>query len=197
MKDLLTGAVVGCALSIAAFCAAAGDFEDAVAAHKKGDYATALRLLTPLAEQGNADAQYKLGGMYEQGQGVTKDEAEAVKWYRKAAEQNDAEAQCNLGLAYATGQGVARDEAEAVKWFRKAAEQNDALAQNNLGSMYARGQGVIKDPVQAHAWFTVARANGYEDAQKALARNEKGMTSKQKTEAAKLARELLKKTNRR
>jgi TPR repeat protein len=67
------------------------------------------------------------------GQGVAKDEVEAVKWYRKAAEQNDAEAQYNLGLCYANGQGVAKDEAEAVKWYRKAAEQNDADAQYNLG----------------------------------------------------------------
>ena len=58
------------------------------------------------------------------GQGVAKDEVEAVKWYRKAAEQNDADAQNNLGVCYANGQGVAKDEVEAVKWYRKAAEQN-------------------------------------------------------------------------
>ena len=79
------------------------------------------------------------------GQGVAKDEVEAVKWYRKAAEQNDAEAQNNLGLCYANGQGVAKDEVEAVKWYRKAAEQNYAEAQYNLGLCYAqwprRGEG--------------------------------------------------------
>ena len=82
---------------------------------------------------------------YDNGQGVAKDEAEAVKWYRKAAEQNDAEAQYNLGICYANGQGVAKDEAEAVKWYRKAAEQNDAAAQCNLGCLLRqrprRGEG--------------------------------------------------------
>ena len=64
---------------------------------------------------------------YDNGQGVAKDDAEAVKWYRKAAEQNDAWAQFNLGYCYANGQGVAKDKVEAVKWYRKAAEQNYAV----------------------------------------------------------------------
>ena len=67
--------------------AAAGPFEDGVAAYKRGDYATALRLLRPLAAQGNAAAQYLLGLMYGRGDGVPQDDAEAVKWYRLAAEQ--------------------------------------------------------------------------------------------------------------
>ena len=67
------------------------------------------------------------------GQGVAKNDVEAVKWFRKAAEQNYARAQYNLGVCYAKGQGVAKDEAEAVKWYRKAAEQNYAEAQCNLG----------------------------------------------------------------
>ena len=76
---------------------------------------------------------------------MTKDDAEAVKWFRKAAEQNYARAQYNLGLRYTKGQGVAKDDAEAVQWFRKAAEQNDAPAQAALGVRYAKGQGVAKN----------------------------------------------------
>ena len=67
--------------------AVAGPFEDADAAFDKGDYATAMRLWRPLADQGNAAAQYNLGLMYEQGQGVPQDYAAAVSWYRKAADQ--------------------------------------------------------------------------------------------------------------
>jgi uncharacterized protein len=63
---------------------AAGPFEDATAAWGKGDYATALRLIRPLADQGNASAQYYLGSMYYNGHGVPQDYAEAVRWYPRA-----------------------------------------------------------------------------------------------------------------
>ena len=69
------------------------------------------------AEQGVADAQYNLGVCYANGIGVTKDEAEAVKWYHKSAEQGVADAQYNLGVCYNHGTGVTKDEAEAVKWY--------------------------------------------------------------------------------
>ena len=79
-----------------------------------------------LAEKGDARAQLELGLMYANGEGVLKDDAEAVRWYRLAAEQGHAGAQNNLGLMYANGEGVAQDLAEAVKWYRLAAEQGDA-----------------------------------------------------------------------
>jgi len=69
--------------------------------------------------------------MYENGQGVKQDHAEAVRWYRKAAEQGQADAQCNLGDMYAMGQGVKQDHAEAVQWYRKASEQGHPRAQCN------------------------------------------------------------------
>ena len=67
------------------------DFQKGLAAHESGDYATALREWTPLADQGNASAQYNLGQIYRQGQGVPQDDKTAVKWYRLAAEQGDAD----------------------------------------------------------------------------------------------------------
>jgi hypothetical protein len=82
--------------------------------------------------------------MYANGQGVTKDEAEAVNWWRKSAEQGNADAQFNLGLSYDNGLGVTKDEAEAVKWYRKAAEQGNANAQSNLGFMYANATPVSR-----------------------------------------------------
>ena len=99
------------------------------------------------AKQGDAPAQYNLGLMYTQGQGVRQDYVEAVKWYRKAAEQGDAVAQYNLGLKYADGIGVRQDYVEAVKWYHKAAEQGLAGAKYNLGLNYAYGRGVRKDYV--------------------------------------------------
>ena len=100
----------------------AGPFEDAVAAHGRGDYATAFRLWRPLADQGNAGAQFNLGLMYDNGKGVTQNHAEAVKWYRLAAVQGNARAQSNLGVMFERGQGVTQNHAEAVKWYRRAAD---------------------------------------------------------------------------
>ena len=151
--------------------AIAEPFEDATKAYYRGDYETAYRLIKPLAEQGLPEAQFNLGLMYDKGQGVPQDYAEAVKWYRKAAEQGNAkavksyrkaaeqgnaEAQFNLGLMYDKRQGVPQNYAEAVKWYRRAAEQGFAEAQTNLGIMYFTGQGVPKDYVLAHMWFHLA-----------------------------------------
>jgi TPR repeat protein len=71
--------------------------------------------------------------MYDEGQGVSQDDSEAVRWYRKAADQGYATAQYVLGSMYRNGQGVPRDNAEAVGWFQKAANQGDATAQRALG----------------------------------------------------------------
>jgi TPR repeat protein len=76
-----------------------------------------------LAEQGNAKAQAQLGLRYLTGNGVTKDYAQAMKWYRLAADQGYAVAQNDLGAIYEDGKNPAKDFAESMKWFRKAAEQ--------------------------------------------------------------------------
>ena len=117
------------------------------------------------AEQGDADAQFNLGYAYALGNGVPKDDVEALKWYRKAAEQGHADAQCKLGIAYRNGHGVEQDYVEAVKWFRKAAEQGHAAAQCNLGYAYRFGEGVPKDDVEAYAWINVAAVTN-DDAKK-------------------------------
>ena len=86
------------------------DFDKGLDAYDRGDYATALREFKPLAEQGDAYAQYNLGVMYDKGQGVPKDYKTAVKWYTLAAEQGDADAQNNLGLMYDEGKGVPQND---------------------------------------------------------------------------------------
>ncbi len=164
-------------------------FYEGFNAYNKGDYATALSELRPLAEQGDADAQYNLGVMYDKGQGVAQNYAEAVKWYRKAAEQGYADAQYNLAQMYRKGQGVTQDYAEAVKWYRKAAEQGHADAQYNLGVMYGKGQGVPQDYVFAHMWFNLSAAQGGEDARKNRDIAAELMTPEQIAQAQKLARD--------
>ena len=145
--------------------ALAGPMEDAISAYQRGDYAESVRLLRPLAEAGRADAQFDLGFMSANGQGVPQSAAEAMKWYRLAAEQGWVYAQVNLGDMYARGDGVAKDTTEAAKWYRLAAEQGYPVAQNYLGYMYGRGDGVAKDTTEAAKWFELAAEQGYAEAQ--------------------------------
>ena len=105
------------------------------------------------AERGDADAQYRLGSCYSNGDGVETNEVEAVRWYRMAAEQGHAGAQGSLGMCYANGDGVETNKAEAVKWCRKAAEQGDGHAQFMLGMFYYSGDGVNQNKEEATKWF--------------------------------------------
>jgi TPR repeat protein len=108
MRKILGTLLVGMMLSVGGSIMRAGPLEDATGASQRGDYATALRLLRPLAEQGNAVAQYNLGVMYTAGQGVAQDDRVAVKWFRLGAEQGNPDAQANLGFMYDSGQVLRR-----------------------------------------------------------------------------------------
>ena len=112
------------------------------------------------AENGNAEAQNKLGFVYEKGIGVKINYNEAIRWYRKSAEQGNAKAQNNLGSMYDQGIGVKKNYPEAVRWYRKSAEQGNAKAQNNLGSMYDQGTGVKQDYTAALNWYLKAAMQG-------------------------------------
>ena len=103
---------------------------EGLAAYNRGDYATALRELRPPAEQGDAEAQFRLGRMYAYGQEVQQNYAEAMRWYRKAAHQGYGMAQNNFGRMYGKGLGVPRDYAEAVRWYREAIQQGLAMSRN-------------------------------------------------------------------
>jgi len=154
------------------------------------DYTEAVKWFRLAADQGDVDGQYNVGYAYANGYGVPKDEAEAVKWFRLVAEKGLSKGQLGLGIMYANGHGVPKDDAEAVKWFRLAAEQGLSEGQFGLGIMYANGHGVPKDLVQAHAWLNIAGASGHEDGKNRRALAEKEMTSQQRAEAMKLAREM-------
>lgn len=134
--------------------ALAGPLEDGKSAYDdRHDYQAALKLLQPLATQGNPEAQLYVGVMYENGQGVKKNPAQAVKWYRKAALKGNMFAQRNLGDMYFYGQGVKKNYAEAAKWLRNPAEQGDSDAQDNIGWLYETGHGVTQDTDAGRKWF--------------------------------------------
>lgn len=159
----MAGALGLCAaLLLARPATAADEFMEAFA---RGDYATALTLVRPLAESGNAVAQANLGAMYERGLGVSQDYREAVSWYRKSAEQGNAGGETNLGIMYMNGHGVSQDDKEAAAWYQRAADQGYVVAEGNLGWAYANGRGVPQDDRYAVAWWRKCADQGSADCQ--------------------------------
>lgn len=148
---------------------ARADFNAGLQAYQRGDYAGAIQEWRPIAEKGDANAQYNLGLMYARGQGLSRDYAEAAKWYRKAAEQGNTNAQYNLGVMYANGEGVPQDQSAALNWFKKAAEQGDTAAASSLGSLYEVDKGGFKDYAEAMKWYRRAADQGVASAQFNLA----------------------------
>ena len=177
-------------LSISSYAA---DYNKGVIAAQSGDWATALKEWKPIAEEGNAAAQFNLGLMYQNGYGVPQDYKESVYWYRLAAEQGDADSQYNLGVMYERGYGVSQDDKEAVNWYRLSAEQGLTDAQYNLGFMYINGKGVPTDKVYAYMWFNIAAANGDKDAEEKRNKLNKTLSQSQIQEAQRLSRECVKK----
>jgi len=178
-------------IALFAITALAGDYEDGVAAAKRKDYATAFIKFRSAALQGNPQAQYALGLMYNEGQGLAQDYKEAVRWYQLAAQQGNAEAQYNLAIKYERGEGVAKDYKEDVRWFRLAAQQGDRDAQYNLGRMYGLGQGVLLDYKSAHVWFNIAAVSGDKNSVKGRDIAASKLTPQQVEQAQRMARECM------
>lgn len=139
---------------------AAGGMAEGLAAYRAGDYATAHAEWLPLAREGAAAAQRNVGQLYRLGQGVPRDAAVAVNWYRLAAEQGLARAQSNLAAMYLQGDGVEKNPAIAADWLRRAAAQGHTLSQFNLGLMYETGFGVNVSLVKARSWYELAAEGG-------------------------------------
>ena len=95
-------------------------FQDGLLAYHRGDHVGAMEIWRPLAERGDASAQYMVGYLYAQGEGVEPSSRTAAKWYRKAADQADPDAQLNLGLMYVNGVGVKKSYVSSYKWFALA-----------------------------------------------------------------------------
>ena len=147
----------------------AGDLEAGLVAYQKQDYAQALLLLHPLAEQGEPVAQYTLGQMYRRGRGFIPSLAEALPWLQQAASAKYPPAQIALGQMYEAGEGVPQDLEAAAQWFQKAAESGSAKAQLQLGVHYIRIE-AGRDFDQAATWLKRAAQQNEPEAQYFLAR---------------------------
>jgi TPR repeat protein len=166
ISKIITGLLLS--ILLGSGVAVAADYDKGLKAAESGDFKTALAEWTPLAEQGDADAQFNLGLMYANGYGVPENDKTSVKWYTKAAEQGYASAQLRLGSMYDFGKGVPKSYKTAVKWYTLAAEQGNARAQDFLGGMYQTGSGVLQNHKTAVKWYKKAAEHGDASAQSSL-----------------------------
>ena len=116
----------------------AATLDEGVSALNAGNHQKSLKILLPLANKGNAKAQYHVANMYVEGQGVATNILTALKWYKMAAKQGHSASMFMLGSIYFEGKGVTIDQSEAYKWFYLAKTFGDSRGEN-LQTALARG----------------------------------------------------------
>src|ERR1700693_4083418 len=125
-------------------------------AQYSADASAKQRAIADLKQQafaGDVNAQVQLGVNYLTGDGVAKDDAEALTWFRKAADQDNPVAERYMAEMYFKGRGVPADNLEAAKWLRMSAEQGDAQSQYSLAVLYTQGMGVPRNFKLAADWM--------------------------------------------
>jgi len=134
--------------------------EDGRRAYDAGHFTDAMGIWAQLSREGNAEAEFGLGLLYDLGNGTPQDPETAFVWYRLAAEAGMPEAEFNLGAMYDGGRGVARSGERAALWYAKAGAHGHHRAQFDLGLLYQQGDGLPRNPDAAAAWFRAAAEGG-------------------------------------
>lgn len=160
-------------LSVAASAAPSSDpLADALRTLETGRHQQGVQMLTPLANGGNALAQYRLGMLYYHGQGIGEDEKMAIYWWKKAAAQGNVESMFQLGSAFLFGSQTAKfvpdPDREAAMWYFQAASAGHAEAQYHLGLLFLAGKGVVENRQESARWMQKAAMQGHPEAKKAL-----------------------------
>lgn len=132
------------------------DLQSGISAFEAKHFARAMQLLTPLAEGGNAEAQYRVAIMCQNGLGGIPNPDAAARWMRAAADQGHAMAQHGLGFMFLEGECLDQDARQAAHWFELAANQGLAGSQTTLAMMYEQGNGVERDLEAARRWYEKA-----------------------------------------
>jgi TPR repeat protein len=166
--------------------AAPSDVKAGIERWSRGDYAGAIAQWRPLAEAGNADAQFNLGQAYKMGRGVPANAATALGWYQKAARQGHEQAQVNVGLLLYNG----GRRQEALPWIRKAVELGDPRAQYILGTELFNGDLVAKDWPRAYALMLRAADGGVPPAADNLKAMERHIPADQRRQGVVLAQRM-------
>ncbi|MBI1492450.1 tetratricopeptide repeat protein [Halocynthiibacter styelae] len=168
--------------------AMAGGPQDGFTTSEADEVVIGLEKLRSLALQGDSSAQLKLAIIYAEGNGVIRDDTEALRLFRLAADKGSAAAQSYLGMFYSEGDRVTKDDAEGVRWFRLAAIQGASDAQSALSAMYFAGRGVPRDRITALMWMNIAEINGNETVATHRDSLEQPMTPEEISEASRRAK---------
>lgn len=156
------------ALMLVTLPALATPLDDALKLLETGKPEAAARLLSPLADAGNAEAQYRLGMMYFSGSGVGENERRSYDLLLRSALQGHVNAMLQLANVLTFGQEIPNfvqdPEHEAARWYFQAASAGNAEAQYSLGVLFQTGKGVVRDEKEAMHWMQQAAKNGHESA---------------------------------
>lgn len=154
-------------------------------AWQRADYSGAVAIWRPLAEKGDADAQFNLGQAYRLGRGVPTNLAAAKTWFERAANQGHVDAETTLGLLlFQNG-----DQSEGLKWLKKAAQQDEPRALLVYGTALVNGDNVTQDPVLGYAYVSRAAAQGLEPAKQTLAQLDQLLPIADRKRGAEIARQ--------
>lgn len=133
-------------------------------AWQRSDYAGAVNMWRPLAEKGDADAEFNLGQAYRLGRGVATNLSAAKTWFERAASQGHLDAETTLGLLLFQN----NEQADGLKWLKKAAERGEPRALLVYGTALVNGDSVTQDPVLGYAYVSRAAAQGLAPAKETL-----------------------------
>ena len=171
-------------------------FQKGLTAYKNKDYAIAIAEWEPIAQKGYGGAAYKLGKIYQLGQGVQQDYGKAIKWFERAGKGRygakkkfwRGAAFYTLGLMHLKGEGVPKNQKKAYSMFLKSVQKGagtwQGLASYNMGLMALKGEGVRKSQRDAIYWFKQSARSGNKEAKQALkeARNKAANERKRKNQ---------------
>ena len=137
--------------------------EDGRRAYNAGHFTDAMGIWAKLSREGDAEAEFGLGLLYDLGNGTPEDPRSAfcgIRWRPRGLPA----AEFNVGAMYDSGRGTGRDPEAAAEWYAKAAARGHHRAQYDLGQIDEHGDGVPRNPEVAAAWFKAAAAGGVQAA---------------------------------
>lgn len=167
-KYLLIPALLLAAAFPSALSASDPDYDLGVSLLDAGQYVDALKSFGRSAKNGNTEAQYQIGIMFLEGQGMKANPEDAAYWFRKAAQNGHAPSQFEIGCCFLNGTGVQSDLRIAAEWFWRAAEQGDPDAALYVARMYRDGKGMSQDTAKARKYYKIAAEAGIPEAQAEL-----------------------------
>jgi len=185
-RQWMFAATAAAALAAAAAGTASADVRAGIEQWRAGNYEAAIREWRPLAERGDADAQFNLGQAYRLGRGVSADPRTSNMWFERAARQGHAQAEANLALSlFQSG-----ERERSIPWLERAAERGDRRAQYYLGTAHFNGDLVARDWPRAYALMSRSAEQGLPQARTSLAEMERHLSAEDRARGSVLARQM-------